>query len=148
MKRGEFINSMGKGVLLVCSGPCLMTSCSSDDGGTDTPPPGGGPSTVSVNLSILSNVGDQTSKNGVLFFRIGAGNSASNFIATEALCPHQGGTLIWKQDNGFIECNLHFSRYETDGDVIQGPQGASGNTRDLKIYPVTISGDTITATKS
>ncbi len=145
MKRGEFIV---KGVLLACSGACVMSACSSsDDGGTSNNPPGnGGPATVAVSLSNLAQVGDQISSNGVLFFRIGEGNTSADFVATESVCPHQGGQLVWQEDQGYIECQLHFARYEDDGDVIRGPQGASGSTRDLRVYSTNISGNTITAT--
>ncbi|TBW30058.1 ubiquinol-cytochrome c reductase iron-sulfur subunit [Gramella sp. KN1008] len=148
MKRGEFLISAGKGVLLVCSGSCVLAGCSSgDDGGNEPPGNGGnGPSTVSVSLSTLSQVGDQTTKSEVLFFRIAEGDTVSSFVATEALCPHQGGTLKWEQDNGYIECQLHFSRYEPDGDTIRQPQGAEGTTRDLVTYSLTISNGNLIAT--
>lgn len=152
MKRGEFIISAGKGVLFVCAGSCMLAGCSSsDDGGGSPEPPGNGgngSTTVSVSLSNLSNVGDQTTRSGVLFFRIAEGDTASSFVATESVCPHQGGELKWEQDNGYIECQLHFARYEDDGDVIRGPQGASGNTRDLEVYPVSISNGNLVATIS
>ncbi len=153
MRRGEFIV---KGALLMCSGSCLLAACSSSEDDSMAPPPidGGGnggdneESKISVSLSSLGTIGDQASKSGVLFIRIGSGNTSKDFLATEAVCPHQGGQLVWKQDNEFIECQLHFSRYQTDGGVIRGPQNAAGNTRTLKVYSVTINDDTITATKS
>ena len=149
MKRGDFLV---KGVLLACSGACVLSACSSGDDGGSTPAPpntgGNSGSTVSVSLGNLSEVGDQITSNGVLFFRIGAGNSTSDFIATEALCPHQGGQLVWVEDGGYIECQLHFARYENDGDVIRGPQNSAGSTRDLEVYATTISGGNLTATKS
>jgi cytochrome b6-f complex iron-sulfur subunit len=151
MKRGEFLV---KGVLLACSGACVLSACSSgDDGGGTTNPPdtggnNGGSSTVTVSLSSLNNVGDQTTKDRVLFFRIGEGNTSSDFVATEAVCPHQGGSLAWIESEGYIECSLHFARYEEDGDIIRGPQGASGNTRALRVYSTSISNGNITATVS
>ncbi|MCG9971634.1 ubiquinol-cytochrome c reductase iron-sulfur subunit [Christiangramia crocea] len=149
MKRGEFLISTGKGVLLMCSGSCMLASCSSgDDGGGTQPPGNGGPTTVSVSLSGLSEVGAQTTKSGVLFFRIGEGQTTSDFVATEAVCPHQGGQLVWEQENGYIECQLHFSRYESDGDTIRGPQNAAGTTRDLKVYAISISNGNLIATVS
>lgn len=146
MKRGEFLV---KGVLLACSGACALSACSSsDDGGGPNNPPGngGGPTTVSVSLSSLAEIGDQITRNNVLFFRIAAGDTPSSFVATESICPHQGGTLVWVEDEGYIECQLHFSRYEEDGDVIRGPQGETGTTRALNVYTTTISGGNITAT--
>lgn len=150
MKRIEFISSIGKGVILVCSGSCVLAGCSSggDDSDGNGGNNGGTDNKVSVSLSSLSEIGDQTSKSGVLFFRIGPGNTTNDFVATEAICPHQGGQLVWIQDDMLIECQLHHSQYEADGDVIQGPQNASGSTRDLKIYSINISGGTLTATKS
>lgn len=150
MKRGEFLV---KGVLLACSGACVLSACSSGDDGGTTDPPGnggnnGGTTTVSVSLSNLPNIGDQFTRSGVLFFRIGEGNASADFVATESVCPHQGGQLVWMEDEGYIECQLHFSRYEEDGDVIRGPQGESGSTRALKVYPTSISGGNITATVS
>ncbi|QYA24464.1 Rieske (2Fe-2S) protein [Gramella sp. MT6] len=149
MKRGEFLV---KGVLLACSGACALSACSSgDDGGGGTPNPpgnGGGPTAVSVNLSNLAEIGDQVTSGGVLFFRIGEGNTSADFVATEAVCPHQGGQLVWVEEEGYIECQLHFSRYEEDGDVIRGPQNEPGSTRDLEVYSTTISSTTITATVS
>ncbi|APU68578.1 MAG: Rieske (2Fe-2S) protein [Bacteroidota bacterium] len=146
MKRGEFLV---KGVLLACSGACVFSACSTGDDGGDSPDPPGnsGPQTVTVSLSNLANVGDQFTSNGILFFRIGAGNTSADFVATEAVCPHQGGQLVWLEDEGYIECQLHFARYEEDGDVIRGPQGESGSTRDLAIYSTSISNGNITATK-
>lgn len=151
MKRIEFISSIGKGVILVCSGSCVLAGCSSgDDPGTNNNGGnnGGTDNKVSISISSLSNVGDQTTKSGVLFFRVGPGNTTNDFVATEAVCPHQGGQLVWIQDDMLIECQLHHSQYETNGSVIQGPQNASGSTRNLKVYSISISGDTLTATKS
>ncbi|MFD1094851.1 QcrA and Rieske domain-containing protein [Salegentibacter chungangensis] len=150
MKRKQFIKSVGQGVIIACAGGCL-TQCSSGDdggggGGTNNPPPSG--TNVSVSLSSIPNVGDQTTKSGVLFIRITEGDSTSAFIATEALCPHQGGQLVWLEDDEIIECQLHFSQYEPDGDVIRGPQNAAGNTRELKVYSTSISSGNITATTS
>lgn len=154
MERQEFLKSLGISFAVVCAGACL--SACGGKGNTGTPsatpptnPPGSGGTgnTVSINIpSKLANIGDQTTMNGVLFFRIASGNTSSSFVATEALCPHQGGNLVWLNNQTKIQCQLHQSEYTTSGTVTQGPQGSSGNTRALKIYATTISGDTITAT--
>lgn len=91
MKRIEFISSIGKGVILVCSGSCVLAGCSSgDEPGTDN---GGSnrntANKVTISLSSLGEVGDQITKSGILFFRIGPGNTTNDFVATEAPCPHQ-----------------------------------------------------------
>lgn len=154
MERNEFIKSLGFGLALVCTGSCLQ-GCGgkgSDVGsGPDPvkPPTGGGGSgnTASVSLaSQLKLVGDQATANGVLFFRIAEGNNTSSFVATEALCPHQQGNLVWKQSISRIQCQLHFSEYSSNGAVLQGPQNSSGNTRTLKVYNTSISDNVLTAT--
>jgi len=153
MERNEFIKSLGFGMALVCAGSCL-SACGSkgDDPKPDDKPdpkPGGGGNTASVNLSTqLMAIGDQVTTGGVLFFRIAAGNAAASFVATEAVCPHQGGNLMWKQGISKVQCQLHFAEYSSNGAVTQGPQGAAGSTRTLKIYSTAVSGTTLTATIS
>ena len=150
MERDDFIKSLGFGLALVCSGSCFQACGGKGDTGTPDPtpnPPGGGGNTASVNLaSQLLAVGDQATANGVLFFRIAAGNTSSSFVATEALCPHQQGALVWKQNLNKIQCQLHASEYSTSGAVLQGPQNTTGTTRTLKIYATVISNNTLTAT--
>ncbi|WP_316791744.1 ubiquinol-cytochrome c reductase iron-sulfur subunit [Pedobacter frigoris] len=153
MERDEFIKSLGFGLALVCTGSCL-SGCGSkgndpkpDPNPNPNPNPGGNNNTASVNLaSQLMAIGDQAIVNGVLFFRIATGNSTASFVATESVCPHQGGGLVWKQAQNRVQCQLHFSEYATNGTVIQGPQNTTGNTRTLKIYATAISGTTLTAT--
>ncbi|EAQ51415.1 QcrA and Rieske domain-containing protein [Leeuwenhoekiella blandensis] len=158
MNRKEFIFSVGKGVLIACSGACMMSSCSSgDDAGMETmggsqSGSGGnsGSSGTMVNLEIseLPNVGDQKRVSNVLFIRIATGNDVSSFVATEAVCPHQGGQLVFQSEENVIECQLHFAQYEVDGDTVQGPQNSAGSTRDLRIYATSLDGNTLTATVS
>lgn len=71
---------------------------------------------------------------------------AASFVATEVVCPHQGGTLKWLEANNFIQYQLHQSEYKPDGSIIQGPQGVAGSTRALKLYAVSIAGTKVTAT--
>lgn len=152
MERQEFLKSLGLGVALVCGGACLSACGGGDDTSTPnnptptpTPNPGTGNS-VSIDIPTkLANVGDQTAMNGVLFFRIATGNTSSSFVATEALCPHQSGQLLWLNNQSKIQCQLHQAEYTKSGTVTQGPQNSGGSTRTLKIYVTTISGNTLTA---
>ena len=152
MEREEFIKSLGLGLALICTGSC-MSGCGgkgdtgSPDPGPNPPGGGGGGNTATVNLATqLMAIGDQIKTNGVLFFRIAAGNTPASFVATEASCPHQGGELVWKQANNRIQCQLHFSEYSSNGAILQGPQNTTGNTRILKVYPTTVNGTQLTAT--
>lgn len=154
MERDEFLKSLGIGLALVCTGSCF-TACSK--GGSDEAAPSNnnnnnnnnntGGNTASVDISSLANVGSQATSNGVLFIRIGAGSTTSAFVATEAICPHQGGTLAWQQNNNRIECGTHNARFQSSGAVISGPT-TGDSVRALKIYTTTLSGTTLTATKS
>lgn len=150
MKREDFIKSLSLGMVMVCTGACLE-ACSKKDSATPTNPSGTGgggnnSNTVSLDITTIPNIGDQTTKSGVLFIRIDAGTTNSAFVATEALCPHQGGNLVWLKSQNLIQCQLHFSEYQSNGSVIQGPQNTTGSTRALKIYSTALSGNTLTAT--
>ncbi len=151
MERQEFLKTLGISFAVACTGACLSACGSKSETGTPSqapnPTPIGSVNTVSISISSkLANVGDQTIMNGVLFFRTTAENTSSAFTATEALCPHQGGRLVWFNNQNKIQCQLHQSEYTSGGSVTQGPQGSSGGTRALKIYATAISGDIITAT--
>ena len=150
MEREEFLKSLGISLAMVCAGTCL-SSCGKGDGddtGTPNPNPGGGGSnTASVDVSTMAAVGNQTRINGVLFIRMATPNEAASFVATEAICPHQGGTLNWQQSNSRIQCDSHQATYTSAGAVTGQPVGG-GSTRALKIYTITLSGTTLTVTKS
>jgi Rieske Fe-S protein len=150
MERNEFIKSLGLGVALVCTGACFSACGKKSDGAAPNPPSGGGgvPSgtTASVDLnSQLLAVGASTVVNGILIIRTATGNVAGSFAATQAACPHQGGALNFIQANNFIQCSLHASRYTTSGTILAQPNDG-GTTSALKVYPVTITGNTLTAT--
>ncbi len=149
MERQEFLKSLGLGIVAVCAGSCLSACGGKSETGNPSPGPGGVPigNNVSVDFtSSLANIGDQIKLNGVLFFRIAAGNTTSSFVATEALCPHQNGSLVWLNSQNKIQCQLHQAEYTSSGAVTQGPQSSPGGTRTLKIYSTSISGNIITAT--
>ena len=155
MERQEFLRSLGLGLAVVCTGSCL-SACGGGDDDTSKPgnnnPPGNNPppagSTVSINLSSLATVGSAAKSGGVLFIRVADGNAAASFVATEALCPHQGGNLNWLANNNLIQCDSHAAQYQQSGAIIRGPQGSTGDTRALKIYAVTVSSTAVTATIS
>lgn len=150
MERDEFIKNLGLGLIAVC-GASSLAACSSK--GTPSPSTttvggGGGSNTVSVDLTTkLLNVNDQIVSAGVLIFRIAASNVPASFVATESICPHQGGGLSFIPAKSYIQCNLHQSEYSETGTVLQGPVGfPSGSTRALKIYNTTIASNTLTVT--
>lgn len=153
MERNEFIKSLGLGLALVCSGSC-MTGCGGSKSDDPGPKPGGGGgggiAGTKVNLDLATqilSVGAFTVLGGVLFVRLATGSSPSSFVATQATCPHQGGSLNWIQANNLIQCDLHGSQYTTTGSVTRQPSDG-GSTSALKVYALTVSGTTLTATIS
>ncbi len=149
MERNEFIKSLGLGVALVCTGACFSACGKKSDSPEPGNPTGGGaPSgtTASVDLSTqLLAIGASAVVNGILFIRTAAGNTTTSFAATQAICPHQGGALSFIQASNYIQCALHSSRYTTSGSILAQPNDG-GTTSALKVYPLTVSGNTLTAT--
>ncbi|RDC56001.1 Rieske (2Fe-2S) protein [Pedobacter chinensis] len=149
MERNEFIKSLGLGVALVCTGSCF-SGCGKKSDSPEPNKPGGGPVppgtgvNVDLNTQILA-VGASIVVSGILFIRIASGNTTSSFAATQATCPHQGGSLAFIEANNYIQCSLHSSRYTTAGAILAQPNDG-GTTSALKTYPLTISGNTLTAT--
>lgn len=153
MERDEFLKSLGLGLAMVCTGACFQ-SCGK--GGDEAPAPanntggnntGGASGKATVDISSLANVGSQTISGGVLFIRVAAENTNASFLATEPLCPHQGGNLFWQQANNRLECDNHHARFASSGAVISGPS-TGDSVRALKVYSTTLTGTTLTATKS
>ncbi|PWS27506.1 Rieske [Pedobacter yonginense] len=149
MERNEFIKSLGLGIALVCTGSCLA-GCGKkgDDPSPSTPGGGGVPAgtTASVDLGTqLLTVGASIVVSGILFIRTATGNATTSFAATQAVCPHQGGSLSFIQASNFIQCSLHASRYTTTGSILAQPNDG-GTTSALRTYPLTLTGTTLSAT--
>ncbi|MBO9672713.1 MAG: Rieske 2Fe-2S domain-containing protein [Sphingobacteriaceae bacterium] len=149
MERNEFIKSLGLGVALVCTGTCFSACGKKSDSPDPAIPNGGGApagTTASVDLNTqLLTVGASVVVNGILFIRTAAGNTTTSFAATQATCPHQGGALSFIQASNYIQCGLHSSRYTTSGSILAQPNDG-GTTSALKVYPITVSGNKLTAT--
>lgn len=149
MERNEFIKSLGFGVALVCTGTCFSACGKKGDSPDPSTPAGGGvPAGTTANVDLttqLLTVGASVVVSGILFIRTATGNTTTSFAATQAVCPHQGGALSFIQANNYIQCGLHSSRYTTSGSVLAQPNDG-GTTSALKVYPLSISGNTLTAT--
>ncbi|MCO4294711.1 Rieske 2Fe-2S domain-containing protein [Solitalea sp. MAHUQ-68] len=149
MKRNEFLSKLGIGAAIICAGS-LLDAC----GGGDSAEPNnnnggnnGNPLNFTLNIDTdLPNVGSSKTKQGVIVVRTANAVVASSFVALEAVCPHEHGSIFYDGTNNRLECSLHQSRYQLDGAVINGPVNASGSTRTLKKYKIEITGNIMTVT--
>jgi hypothetical protein len=142
MERDEFLKSLGISLAMVCVGTCFE-SCGKKGGDETGEPESGNGQMASVDMSALASVGSKTIVNGVLFLRIAAGNTNAAFLATQATCTHAGGPLTWVASENKIQCQLHGAEFTTTGSVSKGPA-----TTALKVYPITVTGTTLTVNKS
>ncbi len=129
MERQEFLKTLGISFAAVCVGACF-SDCSKKDDAAPAPPAG---TTVSANLSELSVIGARVIVSNIAFFRIAIGDNAESFIATQPLCTHQQGELIWKTESNLIHCQRHSAQFNQSGLNTRGPSG-SGSTGNLKTY--------------
>lgn len=132
MERQEFLKTLGISFAAVCVGSCISAF-----GKKDEATPSG--TTVSANLSDLSTIGGKPLVvSGIAFFRIADGDSAASFIATQPLCTHQQGELVWKQNSNLIQCQRHSAQFTANGVNTSPPQGG-GTAPNLKTYAVTVA---------
>lgn len=141
MERDEFLKTLGISFAMVCAGTCFQACGKKGDGDPD--PGTGTGTTASVEIASLPAVGSKVTANGILFFRIAASNSVNSFIATAPVCTHEAGQLIWVQAENRIRCTNHGAEFSSAGTVLLGPA-----TTPLRVYPVTLTGTTLIATKS
>jgi Rieske Fe-S protein len=69
-----------------------------------------------------------------------AHTAPTTFVALTAICTHQGCTITGFKDGQYV-CPCHGSRYNTSGQVVQGPAQAS-----LRSYPTRFENDQLTIT--
>ena len=63
-------------------------------------------------------------------------HTPAGFYAVSAVCTHLGCVTQWKPENGRIECPCHGSKFQPDGDKIEGPA-----PRPLPHFAITLSPD-------
>lgn len=151
MKRREFVNWVGLGILAT-SLPVAIAACNSEDTVSDAPADGSaGASAVKVDetpradgFAALGTVADldtngYLAKKGfiagpVIVIRDPA--NADSVIALNSMCTHQGCSVEWKEST--FDCPCHGSKFNTDGSVATGPA-----TEPLAPYEAIIDGDLV-----
>jgi cytochrome b6-f complex iron-sulfur subunit len=137
MERKDFIKKAALGGSILFTGAAFFSSCS--DGAGDDIDDINKPVNIEINLddpgfSALKTVGGYTYKDKIIIIRA----TENQYIALSSSCTHEQFTVIFNKDSNEILCNNHGSRFNTNGNVINGPA-----TTSLKRYTVTIDGNTL-----
>ena len=139
MQRREFLGSFTAPVIAACA-VCLGACSKSSNGG------GNGTSTATANFTIdlttqLLTVGSSVAANGVLIARLTSGSAPSAFVAVQQACTHQGTNINYNATNQSFLCPNHGAIFNTSGANTGGQ-----STSALKVYSVSVSGNTMTVT--
>ena len=148
--RRRFIEKAGASTVMALFGTAFFTSCSGDDpepANTTTPTPPENGITVSGNtIRIDLNVQDDLTRNGSWLLIVNAqtlvANVGGSYIALTSVCTHSGCDRNWTYNNEEFTCTCHNSRFDTAGNVIQGPAN-----QPLTSFSTVVSGQILTITK-
>lgn len=151
--RKDFLRRAGSTAVLAALGINFVNACTSitDSPGevVDTTDPDSpiviDGNTIIVDLSHSSNAGLRTQGGWLLISQADVllVNVDGNFYrAFTSVCTHAGCKTSWNFNGSVFICTCHNSRFNTSGEVVQGPA-----TRDLAEFSVARSGDTLTINK-
>lgn len=150
-ERREFIRKSGALAAMSLFGVAFFTSCGSDDDTQPNPnPPVGGSgitvsgNTITVNLDLataLANTGGWALVVEAQTLIVNTGSD--NFSALTSVCTHSNCDRNWTFASNVFTCTCHGSRFNTSGAVLTGPA-----IQPLKSYATSLSGKTLTVTKS
>ena len=149
MKRREFINWVGLGVLAT-SLPAVLAACQSPADDTaeaptaskakiDRSPREDGFAAVGTveELDAQGAISDKKFiRDAIVVIRDPADPAA--VVAVTSLCTHQGCTVAWDGDEGVMACPCHQSKFNPDGTVKSGPA-----KKPLTKYEAKIDGDLV-----
>ncbi|MCC5926913.1 MAG: Rieske (2Fe-2S) protein [Bacteroidetes bacterium] len=155
VSRKSFLKTAGSVALFAALG-ISFTGCSSDNGtenivgpSQDTPPDGNSGFTISGNTITIDLTKDDASSlsNSGSWGLIAAAqtlvvNVGGSFRAFTSICTHAGCDRSWNFSNQQFVCTCHGSRFNTRGEVVQGPAN-----RNLQEFSVTQSGNIVTIQK-
>jgi Rieske Fe-S protein len=141
-----------------CAGACQAASCAAlatfvsacgGDGPTSPSTPAStlptltgrfSASSVQVNATgtALANVGGAALVESVAGLFLVARTSAGGFTTVDGVCTHEGCTITGAAGDIYV-CPCHGSRYDRNGQVVNGPARAS-----LRQYTTTFADDVVT----
>lgn len=138
MNRRHFIEKLTVPIATVCL-TCL-SSCSNEESDRNPQPTTKKLSNFTIDLNTeLQNIDDQTVKNNVIVVRKDKSNEINSFFAFQEGCTHAGGRLSWQKKEQLFVCPVHFSKFNKEGLVVDGPASTP-----LKKYEIQISGNVLT----
>lgn len=97
------------------------------------------------NFSNLASPGDFVNLTSVDLLVLKISNS--EFRAFDNCCPHNGSKNAWSYSNEKFQCATHGNSFSIDGNDAKECNSGS-TTGGLKKYSASLSGDTLTITKS
>ena len=147
--RRKFIEKSGSAAVLALFGAAFFTSCSEDDDpvnptvppGTDTGITVSG-STVRINLGIQSGLNSDGSWLLITEAQTLVANVGGSFFALTSVCTHSACDRNWTYSNEEFTCTCHNSKFNTAGNVLQGPA-----VQALTPFSTSVSGEFLTITK-
>lgn len=148
--RRKFIEKSGSAAVLALFGAAFFTSCSSDgdDNPTNTLPPGTDTGIIVAGSTIRINLGIQNGLNtdGAWLLITEAqtlvANVGGSFFALTSVCTHSACDRNWTFSNEEFTCTCHNSKFNTAGNVLQGPA-----VQPLTPFSTSVSGEFLTITK-
>lgn len=142
MERKEFIKKFAVGGSILLTAPVLFNSCSDDGDDDDGDNGGNNPDEIVVDLTQaayadLNTIGGYAYKNDIIIFR----TAEATYLAVSKLCTHSQCTITYNHDANELPCPCHGSRFDTSGNVTEGPAEAN-----LKKYNVVKVGNLLKIT--
>lgn len=160
LTRKNFLKKAGSTALFAALGISFIPGCSSSPTGANNPDDnqgtGSGGNSSAINVSgntttvdlAHSEVSGLKESGGWLLITKGNANilvvniDGSTYRAFSSVCTHTGCTDSWTFSSSQFICNCHGSRFNTQGQVVNGPA-----TADLPEYGTSVNNDTLTITK-
>lgn len=151
MKRREFINWMGVGVL-ASSLPVAIAACQSSDTAStadskpeaksdevDTTPREDGFAAIGTvaELDEQGSLSDKTFQ-GEQVAVIRDPADPEGVLAVNTLCTHQGCSVKWDGGDEVFACPCHNSKFNPDGSLVEGPA-----TKPIGTFTAKIEGDLV-----
>ena len=163
-KRREFLNNVCPTVALAFMGVTMLQACSSGDDDTDMGGGGGNNGggndlgytkswnniKINLNHSNFAKLNSDGWKNlhqeKVLILKI----SSTSYRAFEGSCPHNGVHTAWSFNSSTNEfrCGQHSNDYKTDCSTPAAQPNSNATSGSLKCFSTSLSGTSLTITKS